>query len=100
LAYATAVLRIEAGSVSDNPIVLPGRGDADDEIAPVATSWPAGGGGHGHHHTALVSLASISERRLYRLLDPKQNNDLPAFLVHGSGLNPASCWCSTRRPRW
>ncbi len=37
--------------------------------------------------TALVSLASISERRLYRLLDPKQNNDLPAFLVHGSGLN-------------
>ena len=88
LTYATAVLRIEAGSVSDNPIVLPGQGDADDEIR-------AGGNFHGQPvavamdtvATALVSLASISERRLYRLLDPKQNNDLPAFLVHGSGLN-------------
>ena len=34
-----------------------------------------------------MSLASISERRLYRLLDAKQSNDLPPFLVHGSGLN-------------
>jgi histidine ammonia-lyase len=24
---------------------------------------------------------------LYRLLDPKRNNDLPAFLIEGSGLN-------------
>jgi histidine ammonia-lyase len=88
LAYANGVLRIEAGSVSDNPIVLPGTGDADDEIR-------AGGNFHGQPvavamdtvATATVSLASISERRLYRLLDPKQNNDLPAFLVHGSGLN-------------
>ena len=88
LAYATEVLRIEAGSVSDNPIVLPGGGDVDDEIR-------AGGNFHGQPvavamdtvATALVSLASISERRLYRLLDAKQNNELPAFLVHGSGLN-------------
>ncbi len=36
---------------------------------------------------ATVPLASISERRLYRLLDAKQSNDLPPFLVHGSGLN-------------
>ena len=34
-----------------------------------------------------VSLASISERRLYRLLDEHQSNGLPPFLVHGSGLN-------------
>jgi histidine ammonia-lyase len=34
-----------------------------------------------------VSLASISERRLYRLLDPKLSNGLPAFLVDASGLN-------------
>jgi histidine ammonia-lyase len=36
---------------------------------------------------ALVSLASISDRRLYRLLDPKTSNGLPAFLVPESGLN-------------
>ena len=30
---------------------------------------------------ALVPLASIAERRLYRLLDPARNNGLPAFLV-------------------
>ncbi len=72
--------------MSDNPIVLPGR--ADDEVR-------AGGNFHGMPvavaldtvATALVSLASISERRLYRLLDPKKSNGLPAFLVHASGLN-------------
>ena len=36
---------------------------------------------------ATVPLASISERRLYRLLDPARNNGLPAFLVPDSGLN-------------
>src|SRR5207249_5043259 len=30
---------------------------------------------------------SISERRLYRLLDPSTNNGLPPFLVQRSGLN-------------
>jgi histidine ammonia-lyase len=37
--------------------------------------------------SAAVSLASISERRLYRLLDVTLSNGLPPFLVHGSGLN-------------
>jgi histidine ammonia-lyase len=32
-------------------------------------------------------LASISDRRLYRLLDPKKSNGLPPFLVPESGLN-------------
>jgi histidine ammonia-lyase len=36
---------------------------------------------------AAVSLASISERRLYRLLDPATNNGLPAFLVNEPGRN-------------
>jgi len=34
-----------------------------------------------------VGLASISERRLYRMLDPATNNGLPAFLVEQAGLN-------------
>ncbi len=88
LGYACEVLGTEANSVSDNPIVLPGSGDADGEVV-------AGGNFHGQPvavaldtvATALVSLASISERRLYRLLDEHQSNGLPPFLVHGAGLN-------------
>jgi histidine ammonia-lyase len=84
LAYAQGVLAIEINGVSDNPIVLP-------EGAEVVS----GGNFHGQPvavaldtvATALVSLASISERRLYRLLDEHQSNGLPPFLVHGSGLN-------------
>jgi histidine ammonia-lyase len=36
---------------------------------------------------SLVPLASISDRRVYRLLDPKSSNGLPPFLVPESGLN-------------
>jgi histidine ammonia-lyase len=36
---------------------------------------------------ATVGVASMSERRLYRLLDPHTNNGLPPFLVADSGLN-------------
>jgi histidine ammonia-lyase len=84
LRFATSVLEVETNSVSDNPIVL-----ADDgEIL-------SGGNFHGQPVAvaldalalAVVSLASISERRLYRLLDPARNNGLPAFLVQEVGLN-------------
>jgi histidine ammonia-lyase len=84
LVFARGVLTIEAGSVSDNPIVLPDT----DEVR-------SGGNFHGMPvaiamdslAASTVSLASISERRLYRLLDVKQSNGLPPFLVNGSGLN-------------
>lgn len=85
LAYAREVLHIEANSVSDNPIVL---ADGPGEVV-------SGGNFHGQPVAvaldavalALVSLGSISERRLYRLLDEHLSNGLPPFLVHGSGLN-------------
>jgi histidine ammonia-lyase len=84
LAYARGTLEIELNAVSDNPIVLP----ADGEIV-------SGGNFHGQPvavaldalAAATVGLASISERRLYRLLDPALSNGLPAFLVPESGLN-------------
>jgi histidine ammonia-lyase len=84
LAYVLGVLALEANAVSDNPIVLA----EDREIRP-------GGNFHGQPvavaldalATGLVGLASISERRLYRMLDPSLSNGLPAFLVRGSGLN-------------
>jgi histidine ammonia-lyase len=84
LGFAQGVLEVEANAVSDNPIVLPD----DDEVL-------SGGNFHGQPvavaldalAVALVPLASIAERRLYRLLDPVRSNDLPAFLVRESGLN-------------
>jgi histidine ammonia-lyase len=82
--FARGVLQVEANAVSDNPIVLP----EDGEIV-------SGGNFHGQPVAvaldalalALVPLAGISERRLYRILDPALSNGLPAFLVRGSGLN-------------
>jgi histidine ammonia-lyase len=84
LAHAAHVLEIEMASVTDNPIVLP---DEDEVVS--------GGNFHGqpvaqvldHAAAAAVTLASISERRLYRLLDPSSNNGLPAFLVERAGVN-------------
>ncbi|TMK85234.1 MAG: histidine ammonia-lyase [Actinobacteria bacterium] len=83
LAHAEEVMTVEIGSVSDNPVVT-----EDGEIIsggnfhgqPVAVALDALAG-------ASVGLASISERRLYRLLDPSTNNGLPPFLVQRSGLN-------------
>ncbi len=83
LGYAFGVLEIEINSVSDNPIVL-----VDGDIV-------SGGNFHGQPVAvaldalalATVGLASISERRLYRLLDSSTNNGLPAFLVDRAGMN-------------
>ncbi|MBA3363056.1 MAG: histidine ammonia-lyase [Actinobacteria bacterium] len=84
LGFARGVLEIELNAVSDNPIVLSDDGD----IA-------SGGNFHGQPvavamdllAAATVGMASISERRLYRLLDPALSNGLPPFLVPESGLN-------------
>ncbi len=69
---------MEIASVSDNPVVFP-----DGEVL---------SGGNFHGQPVAVALdglaaASISERRLYRLLDPATNNGLPAFLVREPGRN-------------
>jgi histidine ammonia-lyase len=84
LDHAVSVLQVEMSSVTDNPIVLP---DEDEVVS--------GGNFHGQPvaqaldgiAAAAVTLASISERRLFRLLDPSSNNGLPAFLVSESGVN-------------
>jgi histidine ammonia-lyase len=90
LAYATGVLEIEMASVSDNPIVLPEDGEilscGNFHGQPVAHALDS-------LAAALVSLASISERRLYRLLDPKASNGLPAFLTGEPGVNSGFMVC-------
>ena len=82
--YVSGVLLIETNAVSDNPIVLADTGEVRSggnfHGMPVAIALDTAA-------AATVSLASISERRLYRLTDPKKSNGLPAFLVHASGLN-------------
>lgn len=84
LGYVQGVLTIEANAVSDNPIVFPGTGEVKSggnfHGMPVAVALDA-------LCAPLVGLASISERRLYRLLDHHQSNGLPPFLVDASGLN-------------
>jgi histidine ammonia-lyase len=84
LAFASGVLEVEAGSISDNPIVLPDTADVvsggNFHGQPVAVALDA-------LALSVVPLASIAERRLFRLLDPRSNNGLPAFLVRESGLN-------------
>jgi histidine ammonia-lyase len=84
LSFARRVLEIELNAVSDNPIVLAPDGDivsgGNFHGQPVAVAMDA-------LAVATVGMASISERRLYRLLDPALSNGLPPFLVPESGLN-------------
>ncbi len=83
LTNAARTLTIEAGAVTDNPIVFP---DEDGAIS----------GGNFHAQPvafasdtiamALCEVGSMSERRTAVLIDPKMS-DLPAFLTEDSGVN-------------
>jgi len=84
LSFAREVLQREVGSVSDNPVVFADEGEilsgGNFHGQPVAVALDAVA-------SAVVAMASIAERRLYRLLDPALSNGLPPFLVQESGLN-------------
>src|ERR671935_2958003 len=83
LDYVRHTLSIELNSVTDNPIVFSER----DEVI-------SGGNFHGqplglvldHLAIAMTELASISERRIERLINPEYG-DLPPFLSPDPGLN-------------
>jgi histidine ammonia-lyase len=85
VAQAKRVLDIELNAVTDNPLIfpnLPGARNIEDQIVSA-----------GHFHgmplalvmsyvkAAIPVLASISERRLNKLVDPATNDGLPAFLI-------------------
>ncbi len=84
-AQAARIVDIELNSVTDNPLVFPDRGDADRIEEQVISA--------GHFHgmplalpmsylkAAIPVLASISERRLNKLVDPATSDGLPAFLI-------------------
>jgi histidine ammonia-lyase len=77
------VLSIEMGSVVDNPIVFADTGDV-----------LSGGNFHGEPLAfvcdfatiAVSELASISERRTDRILDPARSEGLPPFLAVNPGV--------------
>ena len=85
LAQAARVIDIELNAVTDNPLVFPDTPNAkriEDQVVSA-----------GHFHgmslalamsylkAAIPVLASISERRLNKLVDPATNDGLPAFLI-------------------
>ena len=84
LDHVEAILRRELSSVVDNPIVFPDTGDV-----------VSAGNFHGQPLAfaldfaaiAISELASISERRTDRLLDPVRSGGLPAFLAANPGVN-------------
>jgi histidine ammonia-lyase len=85
LGYIRSVLETEANSATDNPLIFP-----DDDGGTVLN----GGNFHGQPIAqvldllaiALTDVASISERRIERLVNPDLS-DLPPFLTHDPGVN-------------
>jgi histidine ammonia-lyase len=91
LEHVRTVLEIESGSATDNPLVFPENalgtrmGEAvisggNFHGAPLAYSFD-------YAALALTDLASITERRIDRLLNPDINEGLPAFLSPNPGLS-------------
>jgi histidine ammonia-lyase len=84
VAYAEGVVAIELNAATDNPIVLADRGEVlsngNFHGEPVAIALDT-------LKLGLSELASISERRIERMLNPALSNGLPAFLTEDGGLN-------------
>ena len=84
IAQAARVLEIELNALTDNPIVFP-----DARAEHVEQQVISAGHFHGmplalamsYVKAAIPVLASISERRLNKLVDPATNDGLPGFLI-------------------
>src|SRR5205085_2767429 len=84
LRHARAVIEIETDSATDNPLVFT---DTNEVLS--------GGNFHGapvalvcdYAAIALVDLVSITERRVDRLVNPDENEDLPPFLTTHPGIS-------------
>ena len=82
LSFATALVAVDLNAVTDNPIVF------SDPLEAVSA-----GNFHGQSlalafdvlRIALADLASISERRTFRIVSPSLNGDLPPFLTREPG---------------
>lgn len=90
LSYVKHALDVELNSVTDNPIVFLDNGDVI-----------SGGNFHGEPMAlafdflgiAVSEIASISERRLERMVNGALSNGLPEFLTNKGGLNSGFMIC-------
>jgi histidine ammonia-lyase len=83
LDHATLVAERELESAVDNPVVtLDGRVESNGNFhgAPVAYVLD-------FLAIVVADVASMSERRTDRMLDPHRNQGLPAFLAHNAGVD-------------
>jgi histidine ammonia-lyase len=83
LSYAGSVISTELGAIVDNPVIVPDgevmtTGNFHGEPLAFAADMLA---------MALAELASISERRVDRMLDPAFSRGLPPFLAPAAGTN-------------
>lgn len=87
-AHALRVVTTEMNSATDNPMVFATGPDGEGALvsggnfhaAPVALVFDL-------LTAAATDLASVSERRTERLVNPSLSGDLPAFLVEEGGLH-------------
>ena len=82
LDYVENIVLNELNGAVDNPLVVPGTGlieTGNMHGAPVALAMD-------HLKVALVQVASISERRTFRMTYG-QLSGLPSFLLRGNGIN-------------
>lgn len=83
LAHVRSVLEIESGSGTDNPLVFAGAGEVisggNFHGAPIAYALD-------YAAIAITDLASISERRIERLVNPDLSEGLPPFLTDDAGV--------------
>jgi histidine ammonia-lyase len=85
LAQAERVIDVELNAVTDNPLVF----SEDRDTGRIEDRVISAGHFHGmplalamsYLKAAIPVLASISERRLNKLVDPATNDGLPAFLI-------------------
>ena len=84
LDYVEATVDVELNAATDNPLVLVEEGDivsaGNFHGQPLAFALDA-------LAMAVAELASISERRIERLVNPSLSEGLPPFLVEEGGLN-------------
>lgn len=83
ITHASAVLERELAATVDNPIVLPdGRVESNGNFHGAPLAYVA-------DFLAIVvaDLASMSERRSDRMLDPARSHGLPPFLAHDPGVD-------------
>ena len=88
VAFLWARVEASLNAVSDNPLVFPVEGQDAGEVV-------SGGNFHGAGPAlwldtlgiALADVASLSDRRVFRMLTPELSGGLPAMLVESPGVH-------------